>query len=364
MLPATEGPHRDGLCPELDLFSIPHTQTDVVSSQWEEAKPQSGDLSGPIEINIDGKGEHYIDLYHTYVHVRGKITNADGSNLAEDAQVGPVNLLLHSLFTQVDLSLNTELVTPSTNTYAYRSYLETLLSYGEDAKSSQLGMALWHKDTAEHMDATDDTNEGLDKRKEYTARSNTVDLVGKLHMDINFQERYLLNDVDLTFNFVRNKDSFVLMAGGVNPQYKFVMNSIALYVRKVKLSDRRMNINNKALEKINAVYPIRRVVTKTFAVPAGNLQISKENLFSGPAPQKSHRGMCGWSCSERTLQEEPVFVSAVWNELCSLVCGWQADTQKTPDPQLYHQLLQPMLPDTVRCLGKIWPRRRQRYQPG
>jgi len=60
----------------------------------------------------------------------------DGGNLAADAAVDPVNLFLHGLFSQVDISLNGTLITQSTNTYPYRVILETLLSYGEDAKKS------------------------------------------------------------------------------------------------------------------------------------------------------------------------------------------------------------------------------------
>jgi len=57
-------------------------------------------------------------------------------------------MFLHSLFTQVDISLNGTLITASTNTYPYRAMLETLLSYGEDAKKSQLTSALFYKDKA------------------------------------------------------------------------------------------------------------------------------------------------------------------------------------------------------------------------
>jgi len=56
--------------------------------------------------------------------------------------VGPINLLLHSLFSEIDITLNDTLVTSSNNTYAYRSYLETVLSFSEAAKTSQLTSAL------------------------------------------------------------------------------------------------------------------------------------------------------------------------------------------------------------------------------
>ena len=56
------------------------------------------------------------------------------------------------LFSQVDVSLNGTLITASTNTYPYRAMIETLLSYGEDAKRTQLTSALFYKDRAGRMD--------------------------------------------------------------------------------------------------------------------------------------------------------------------------------------------------------------------
>ena len=73
--------------------------------------------SGPIEFEISGSGEDYIDFANTVLYVKAKITANDGTNLVADAAVGPANLFLHSLFSQVDISLNGTLVTPSTNTY-------------------------------------------------------------------------------------------------------------------------------------------------------------------------------------------------------------------------------------------------------
>jgi hypothetical protein len=83
--------------------------------------------------------------------VRAKITRVNDDLDAADT-VGPVNNFLHSLFSQVDVSLNGTLITNSTNTYAYRAYIETLLSYGLEAKSSQLTSALFYKDEAGKMD--------------------------------------------------------------------------------------------------------------------------------------------------------------------------------------------------------------------
>ena len=90
---------------------------------------------GPIEFLIPGSGDDYLDLANTMLHVQVKVTRANGDGLDLVDPVGPVNNWLHSLFSQVDVSLNGTLVIPSTN--MYRAYIETLLSYGTDAKVTQ-----------------------------------------------------------------------------------------------------------------------------------------------------------------------------------------------------------------------------------
>ena len=129
---------------ELDLFSIPSTQTSISKGQWIEYHPLSNITeTGPIEFNVSGSGEEYLDLARTQLHVKAKITKANSTALDLNEQVGPVNLFLHSLFSQVDVSLNERLISPLTDTYPYCAMIETLLNNGEDAKSSQLTMSLF-----------------------------------------------------------------------------------------------------------------------------------------------------------------------------------------------------------------------------
>ena len=82
----------------------------------------------PIEFDISGTGEDYIDFANTMLYIKAKVTLNNGNNLAADAAVGPVNLFLRSLCRSVKCPLAKTLITASTNNYAYRALLETLLS--------------------------------------------------------------------------------------------------------------------------------------------------------------------------------------------------------------------------------------------
>ena len=114
---------------ELDLFSVPPTQTSIESGSWVEYNPISTITDAtPIEFVINGSGADYVDMANTQLLVRAKITRPGGENITPDHHVGPVNLLLHSLFSEVELKINDTLVTSTNNTYPYRAYIETLWS--------------------------------------------------------------------------------------------------------------------------------------------------------------------------------------------------------------------------------------------
>ena len=97
----------------------------------------------PYEFAVSGAGKDYIDLFKTYLFVEAQIVNTDGSDLDPDTDVGPVNLWMHSLFSDVNVSLNEKLVSPPSSMYPYRAYIETLLSYEPAAKESQLTGVMW-----------------------------------------------------------------------------------------------------------------------------------------------------------------------------------------------------------------------------
>ena len=63
------------------------------------------------------------------------MVNNDGSHLAANAKADLVNYPLASLFQQVDVLLNGNLISISTSTYAYRAMLDILLGYDQGAKS-------------------------------------------------------------------------------------------------------------------------------------------------------------------------------------------------------------------------------------
>nr|KAG5685508.1 hypothetical protein BaRGS_018911 [Batillaria attramentaria] len=264
--------------------------TDGLDSLWVYSDVVRHRVVGPIEFVIKGAGEDYLDLSNSYLHVGAKIVRSDNSDLVagDDDKVGPVNLWLHSLFSEVDITLNGTQVTTTTNTYPYRAYLETLLNYGTDAKETQLAASMFYKDTANQFDKVGgNDNKGMKERVRKTKRSHIVDMIGRVHADLFSQEKYLLNGVDLRLRLTRSKDAFSLMAVADAPStYSVKIVHASLFVRKCKLNPAVVLGHAKALEKATAKYPVQRVVTRVISIPAGNLNVVQDNLFLDQLPKQ------------------------------------------------------------------------------
>ncbi len=97
---------------ELALFTVPYTHTSIEKSTFVEIPPVSAITeTGPVEFYISASRDSYIDINDSYLYTRVRITNADGTNLANDADVGFINYLGCTLFSQVDIMLGDRLIT-------------------------------------------------------------------------------------------------------------------------------------------------------------------------------------------------------------------------------------------------------------
>ena len=204
---------------ELDLFIVPPTQIEMNKGFWESNDPVARvQTSDTIEFFCVANPDVYTDLANSYFHVKAKIIKANDADLDGDEPVGPVNLWLHSLFYQVELFLNNKLLTPSSMAYLYRMYLETILNFCKDAKSSHLTSALYYKDrpgkldSANPVDNADNVNTGVKERYNHSKESKMVSMDGKIHSDLFAHERYILGGVPIKLKLVRSSAAFSLVS--------------------------------------------------------------------------------------------------------------------------------------------------------
>ena len=90
-------------------------------------------------------------------------------------------------------------------------------------------------------------------------------MIRPIHSDFFFQDRLILNGVNLRLKLNRAKHfCLVSSAGGAND--KVIITEAILYVRKVKVAPSIALGHAAALKQATAKYPIRRVDCKVLSI--------------------------------------------------------------------------------------------------
>lgn len=208
----------------------------------------------------------------------------------------------------MDVSFHGRLVTPSTNYYPYKSYVQTLLKYEDDAKTSQLTSQLWIKDSAGHLDDNDvqsGQNTGLYERYAYFAQSKLVSLIGPIYHDLFAVDRFLLNQVGVAIKFYRLKPEFCLITNELTPDYDIIIEEMFLRIHKVHVNPAVIMGHNQMLSRTNAKYPFTRTDIKMLTIGAGQVTFSFDNIFKGIKPNRIVVEFTSSSASAGTYTSNP-----------------------------------------------------------
>lgn len=277
---------------ETEFFEPINKQIVLEKAQWVDIYPVNTlSATAPIEFYINGSNDEFLDLNNTMLQIKVKIVNATGdADLTNVDVVAPINNWLHSMFSDVSLSLAGTQIEGGNYHYPYKAYLINLFTHNIGSKKNHLIPSGWYKDTADKFENAAD-NKGFITRKEMVATSKTVELCGPLLLDFFLQNKYLLHNVDVALKLVQSKPEFQTMllttTGTANmaTSLKVMITSAVLYVRRVKALPSKINMIEESLNLQNAVYPIQRSELVTFTIARGSNSFNREALFRGQMPK-------------------------------------------------------------------------------
>jgi hypothetical protein len=229
-----------------------------------------------LEFLIHADSDTYIDL-DIKLYVRGKFVSGTGKDVDYTDHTAVTNNFLHSLLSQCNVRLKGVNVTQASGHYRYRSYLETLLTYGCDAAVSHLSAAYWYLDRGdiEPYDPTAKTptaatNRGFVTRWNKLSASKEIQLFGRLHSDICNVPLYLLPGVRLQIRQTKARSGFYLMNKTVDTKTTFKFLDGQLLVRRVRPNPAILIAQNATLRTgCLTCYNLTRVQLKTFTFSAG-----------------------------------------------------------------------------------------------
>lgn len=128
-----------------------------------------------VEFNLERyDAANVYQIQNTYIEARIKIVKEDGSTLPTKT-VGPINNVLHSLFSSVRLTVNDTPITVNDSDYPYKAYITNLMTYPITCKSSQLIIQGWDSDLNGFFDDVTSSNAGFTNRTAYLKQGNAFE---------------------------------------------------------------------------------------------------------------------------------------------------------------------------------------------
>jgi hypothetical protein len=293
---------------ELELFSVPPTQTNIIETIPIELLPTNTLTdSGPYTFRLP-PDNLMLDVYHNELYMRIKIVDNVDAALAPlnnvHPAVGSINLIGKTIFSQVKLYINGKLVEDSGDKYAYRVFLETELNFGDEAKKSHLQSSFYFPDAAAHMNVAQ--NDGLTARSTPFRLSREVEVVGKIHCDLFNQEKCLPSNMELRLELHKNRDPFNLLCYGANaPAYKLKIVDMRWKVWKVRPSEEFSLALETVVQTEPMRYPIRRIQINSIHVDAGRRSAPNNVLITGQLPRRMIIGMVNTNAFHGAYDENP-----------------------------------------------------------
>ena len=270
------------------LFDTPPVDSSIDQREWIEYRPISQiTADSVVEFNIPGTSTNYVNLKESRLHVKLRIRKKDGALVDTVDKIALVNIPLQALWTQVDLSLQQQVISSVGTNYPYKAYLDILLNKSRLAKQTQLQSQLFYKDDAGHFDDPDPvggSNLGLARRWSYTNKGELVDLEGPIFNDLCSQNRYILNGIQIGIKLWPHKDPFRLMASKDTEGAKVELVDVTFKVCTIKVSPGLQIGHAEALKVSPALYPYEKSSIKTFSIPKSYLDISIDDIYQGDVP--------------------------------------------------------------------------------
>ena len=269
---------------ELSYSPVKLLQNEIEYSYTTELTPHNSIIAGNnIIFHIEG-GTDFVDLAHTSLEIDVKVTQVDGTALTEQTKVAPINNILHSVFSQVQVKLKDTVISHPSPNYGYRAYLETLLNYDRQAKDTWLKSQGWYFDQAGEFDTAANTAVAL--RRSLVVNKKILTLKGRLATNIGAQPLLVPSQTDIVLTLTPQRPEFALMRldDADTKSYKIEIAAAKLNVRKSKLYPDAVNKFEKDIAAKPVSIPISQVRVSTVSISQGLFHYSHNSLFNGILP--------------------------------------------------------------------------------
>ena len=315
MAEATHPQSTRVISPGLRIFEVPPTDISIESYRMVTIQPTTTGIN-PMEFIIPALDDH-VDLNRSYFTMDLQLKKNDGNNLALVDKLWPANNLGHTIIKQIDLRLNGTLISPQSDTYHYKAFLETLLNYTREEGQTTLRHQGWFNAldfppqwTANNTNTAAQSGRGHDdyialttsqkaalafSKAEQTryAEGARHSLVFQPHLEAFHTGHILVPGVEIKMKFHFNSPALFLNGVGLAGRLQETDIQIQFHLCQLRLNPRvYTGISEKRHNKRElAKYPTVRSKIRTFNMVGTLTRFDIPNLFQNRIPDRMIVGL-------------------------------------------------------------------------
>ena len=290
----------------LRIFKVAPTDISINAYRMVTIQPTTTGIN-PMEFIVSGLDD-FVDLGRSYLTMELRLQKSTNDDLVANQKLWPVNNLAHSIIKQIDLQLNGTLISPQSDTYHYKAYLETLLNYDQEDGKTVLGPQGWYNQVDSPPQWTATNTDYAPPDAAYNALS--ANHKGALAAMVAETAKYA-GGLTHSLVFTPNLEVFhtgKLLVPGIKIKMKFHFNSPNLFLNGVALAGRLMEgdvklrfhlcqlrLNDAIYMSLSqkrhtegqiASYPTVRSEIRTFSMQGNLTRFDIPNLFQNRIPDR------------------------------------------------------------------------------
>ena len=319
--------------PRIKMFETPPTDLSMSARRWVKINSFNTGIN-PVSFQIDPQDD-FLDLSESEFEVNivlKKDTAGTVTNLLATDLMGIVNNFANSLFKQINVRLNSTLISPQTDTYHYKAFLETVLNYDRDDGETILVPAGWKNFLAIPDDGDGDE---FDANKINPAHASFKALSDD-YKNVIYLRNHFVGGKKVTLRFKPFLEVFnlsKLMVPGVQIQMELYFNDPSVWGMRwdgaatlilpeanvdVRFFLCQVKVNPSIYREImadmkgtptrpgkSAVYPIVRSQIRTYSHPTDDRHFECNNPFQGQVPNRLIVGMVKQSAFNGDIGDNP-----------------------------------------------------------
>jgi len=285
-----------------DLFDTFLGESDEFYVEYKPVAPITP--RSAIEFVVPPSQVHYIDLKKSKLCISAQLLDSknqpltneqvmplprykkDGSEFTDEeiaehekGRACPVSLLLSSMFNQVDVSLNQNIVgrTVGSN-YPYKAMIDTLLYRGSYQVEKTLVASEFYIKPSDPS-SFDGNLSMIANARQYT-NGAVLDLQGPIHSDIFALDKCIPSNVEIKVKLIQSQDAFRINAATHDNECKINILDASLRICYVQLTPEQTIQNETMMTKSPAVYNYKRSDLKVYQLPQGSHTATFENIYN------------------------------------------------------------------------------------